>query len=183
MSDEKDFDFKVREELKKRFEYKILRSNLLDAMHETETGEKVTGDMLIDMITFCSKGDLDLAIRGLQESERMVSRCWFFLRSYNNHFRIGRATELLIEIWRLGFIKSKCVLDWNENLGEQHLPSHRVLEQQIATMNAITNQVNVSPSEKLTWVNDTIFHYDHECFLANRLWKNKKKIFDNAGKK
>merc|ERR1712126_348133 len=114
--DEKDFDFKVREELKKRFEYKILRSNLLDAMHETETGEEVTGDMLIDMITFCSKGDLDLAIRGLQESERMVSRCWFFLRSYNNHFRMGRATELLIEMKILANNICHHIESWNSRL-------------------------------------------------------------------
>ena len=72
---EKDFDFKIRDELKKRSEYNILRTDLLRAGITTDTGEHVTGEMIVDVITFCSKGDPDLAILGLRESQQFVIRC------------------------------------------------------------------------------------------------------------
>ena len=58
MVEEINFDFKIRDELKKRTEYKVLRSDLLEAGITTEREETVTIEMMIDMITFCSKGDL-----------------------------------------------------------------------------------------------------------------------------
>ena len=183
MSNEKDFDFKIRDELKKRFEYKILRSDLTDMKIHTETGDPVTGEMLIDMVAYCSQGDMDIAIRGLQASRQLISRCCFpFLRSYNRYLRLARANRLLFEIWRLGFIKTKYLLDWNEHVSEQQLPTHRLLEQQIATMNEMNNQVNVSSSEKLFWIDNRIDQFEEYSSVVEELWRNKKELAEAEAK-
>lgn len=59
------FDFKVRDELKRMPEYDDLSHIITNAKLSTESGSIVTSDMMIDMITYCSKGDLDIAASGL----------------------------------------------------------------------------------------------------------------------
>ena len=177
MDNKNYFDFKMRDKLKKMFEYWIFRRNLSHAMITTETGVTVTAQMLVDMITFCSQGDLNLAIRGLQASRQLVTRVVSpFLRQYICCIRYAKGIKLLFEIWRLGFIRTKCVLDWNENFGEQNVPPHRLLEQQITAMNNLINQVNVSSSERLEWINNSIHHFENQSLVVNELWKNKKTI-------
>ena len=92
------FDFKIREELRKMTEFKDLtiRWSLW-----TRKDVPVTLDMLIDIITYYSKGDLDLAIRGLRSSEQFLARS------------AGRdvyteARDLLVEVWRSAFISTRC---------------------------------------------------------------------------
>ena len=172
---EKDFDFKIRDELKKRSEYTILRTDLLRAGITTETGEHVTGEMIVDMVTFCSKGDLDLAILGLRESQQFVIRCLLFLRPLPYYLRVIKATKLLFEIWRAGFATTKCVLDWNSGLGDQVL-SHGFLQQKVAFMHALDNEV--SSLAKLHWIDHSIYQFERRSLLINEIWKKRKKIFE-----
>ena len=68
---EVEFDFKVRDELKKMTEFKSL-SKMWPSSLITEKEEQVTVDMFIDMIVYNSKGDRDLAIMGLRSSNQYL---------------------------------------------------------------------------------------------------------------
>ena len=92
------FDFKIREELRKMTEFEDL-TKLWSCWTRKEV--PVCMDRLIDIITYCSKGDLDLAIRGLRASEQFLARS------------AGRgvymeARDLLVEVWRSAFISTRC---------------------------------------------------------------------------
>ena len=67
------FDFKIRDELKKMPEYKFLRKEYsFTPQILSDKGRKVTLDMVIDMIVYSSRGDKELAIRGLRTSKDFV---------------------------------------------------------------------------------------------------------------
>ena len=49
------------------FKFRFLSMCNISSVHvSTEAGSIVTSDMMIDMITYCSKGDLDIAASALQ---------------------------------------------------------------------------------------------------------------------
>ena len=97
MERDRHFNFKVRDELKKMPEFYDLHHNISNAKLSTEAGSIVTCDMMIDIITYCSKGDLDLAISGLRNSQQFVHRCKLFLRSFSFSYRTIKATRILFE--------------------------------------------------------------------------------------
>ena len=97
MDGDEHFDFKVRDELKRMPEYDDLRHNISSVNVSTEAGSIVTSDMMIDMITYCSKGDLDIAASGLRNSQQFVHRCKLFLRSFSFSYRTIKATRILFE--------------------------------------------------------------------------------------
>ena len=67
------FDFKICDELKKMPEYKFLRKEYsCTSQILSDKGRKVTLDMVIDMIVYSSRGDKELAIRGLRTSKDFV---------------------------------------------------------------------------------------------------------------
>ena len=82
---EKEFDFKIRDELHKMSGFKDLRSLFLHAKITSEAGVSVTGEMIMDMITYCSKRDLDVAIRGLVASKLFIDGCLEFLLPTSYH--------------------------------------------------------------------------------------------------
>merc|ERR1719342_313971 len=74
------FDFKIRDKLKKMPEYKFLRKEYsCTSQILSDKGRKVTLDMVIDMIVYSSRGDKELAIRGLRTNE-MEELLWFHVR-------------------------------------------------------------------------------------------------------
>ena len=175
MERDRHFNFKVRDELKKMPEFYDLHHNISNAKLSTEAGSIVTCDMMIDIITYCSKGDLDLAISGLRNSQQFVHRCKLFLRSFSLSCRTVRAIRLLFEIWKHGFITTKCVLDWNWHLGEQLLPSHRILEQEIASMDAM-EAINHPIGAKLLWILNSTDQFQERSSVINEVWKKRKQI-------
>ena len=125
-------------------------------------------DRLIDIITYCSKGDLDLAIRGLRSSLRLLARGG----------GIGvfeEARDLLVEVWRLAFISTRCVLDWDDEDAKREAPSHEVLEGIVDGINALHN-LHASKSEKRQWMKIRINIYKEKGLLYNTLWKNNEVI-------
>ena len=175
MDGDEHFDFKVRDELKRMPEYDDLRHNISSVNVSTEAGSIVTSDMMIDMITYCSKGDLDIAVSGLRNSQQFVHRCKLFLRSFSSPCQMFNATKMVFEIWRLGFINTKCVLDWNWHLGEHLLPSHRILEQEIASMDAM-EVLNQPVETRLMWIIISTHHFQERSSDINEVWKKRKKI-------
>ena len=166
------FDFKIREELRKMTEFEDL-TKLWSCWTRKEV--PVCMDRLIDIITYCSKGDLDLAIRGLRSSLRLLARGG----------GIGvfeEARDLLVEVWRLAFISTRCVLDWDDEDAKREAPSHEVLEGNVADINVL-HDLHASKTEKRQWMNDTINGYKERNLLYNRLWKayeNKQNLLKKA---
>ena len=180
----KDFDFKIREELKKLPEFKNLRSHFSEARITSEAGVLVTGEMIIDMITYSSQGDLDVAIRGLETSELFVDRCLeiLFPLPFSFCFTVTKACTLLFELWRLDFVETRCLLEvkWNDadeqgdNAHEGHTTSaHVLIEQIVASMNA-DDQMSV-----INRINESIEHSRVGCSMINHLWKIYPKITEN----
>merc|ERR1719282_547156 len=166
----KDFDFKIREELKKMPEFKNLRSHFSEARITSEAGVLVTGEMIIDMITYSSQGDLDVAIRCLEI---------LFPLPFSFCFTVTKACTLLFELWRLDFVETRCLLEvkWNDadeqgdNAHEGHTTSaHVLIEQIVASMNA-DEQMSV-----INRINESIEHSRVGCSMINHLWKIYPKI-------
>ena len=160
------FDFKIREELKKMTEYKNMTNRWTWWLRKDVP---VTVDMFIDMITYSSKGDLDTAARGLRASEQFLERCWEL--SITND--IGR--ELMLEVWRASFITTRCVLDWGADDARQEPHGYRVLEGFVDGINALHNLL-APMSEKRQWLKLRIQVYKEKSLLYNTLWKQNEEI-------
>ena len=170
---ERNFDFKIRDKLKKlkRKEYKNLGSHIMDAKLTSENGEPVTAGMIIDMITYISRGDEDLAIRAFRASKDLIDICYTTLWALDYNVRMSFSYKLVYEILRLGFVTTKCVLDWNYHPQPQ-LPTFRVLEQVDAQINHMNNQVNLSPLVKRDQINQIIVSFAERSLVLNQVWKN-----------
>ena len=173
---EKEFDFKIRDELHKMSGFKDLRSLFLHAKITSEAGVSVTGEMIMDMITYCSKRDLDVAIRGLVASKLFIDGCLEFLLPTSYHSRVTKSIKLLFEIWRFGFVATKCWLEFDrlmerEDFEESYIPSHSILEEEVASMIA-DNQMNVSFMVKLLQIYDNIDIFEIASSLLHEVWKS-----------
>ena len=82
---------------------------------------------------------------------------------------------LNLDIWKHGFMTTKWVLDWNWHLGEQLLPSHRILEQEIASMDAM-EAINHPIGAKLLWILNSTDHFQERSSVINEVWKKRKQI-------
>ena len=170
---ERNFDFKIRDKLKKlkRKEYNNLGSHILHAKLTSENGEPVTADMIIDMITYISRGDEDAAIRAFRASKDLIDICYTALWAQDYDVRMAFSYKLVYEILRLGFVTTKCVLDWNYHPLPQ-LPTFRVLEQVDTQINHLNNQENLSPLVKRDQINQIIISFAERSLVLNQEWKN-----------
>ena len=173
---ENEFDFKIRDELHKMSEFKDLRSLFLQAKITSEAGVSVTGEMIIDMITYCSKGDLDVAIRGLVASKLFIDGCLEFLLPTSYQTRVTKSINLLFEIWRFGFVATKCLLEVDclmerKDFEESYIPSHSILEEEVASM-IEDNQMNLSFMVKLLQIYDNIDIFKSASSLLHEVWKS-----------
>ena len=173
---DRNFDFKTRDQLKKMKEYRDISSDLRDAKLTSANGTTVTGAIIIDLITYISKGDLDLAIRGLRASKVLIDRCFGFLWAQYNSVSLAMSHKLLFEILRLEFISTKCVLDWDFRPRNLQLSIHRKLEQEVAQINVSEFQMNLTSSMRLERINQSIQMYEEMSFHVNQIWENLKKI-------
>ena len=140
---EDTFEFKIRDELKMMAEFQDLQSALSKLTRVTRFKEEaaalhksVSIEMIIDMIVYCSRGDMDLAIKSLRTSSKFVARCVKFYDSYYY------ACNLLLQIWKLGFITTRSLLDhefrWilKPDVDEAEVEqTHEVLESVLVMMN------------------------------------------------
>ena len=112
------FDFKIREKLEEisadliHLHSTRLFDNLV--MNKNWQSKPVTRLMFFDMITYTSMGDQDLAIDGLRVSEEMLDDIDDLLWVYDYSTRMKIILPLLFQIWRLGFITTKRLLDHGE---------------------------------------------------------------------
>ena len=140
---EDTFEFKIRDELKMMAEYTDLQSALSKLTRVTRFKEEaaalhksVSIEMIIDMIVYCSRGDMDLAIKSLRTSSKFVARC---VKFYDSNYY---ACNLLLQIWKLGFITTRSLLDhdfrWilKPDVDEAEVEqTHEVLESVLVMMN------------------------------------------------
>ena len=133
-----EFNFKIRDELKKMAEFKSLSKNWPWMMLKWLTTQLVTVEMFIDMVTYSSRGDLDLAVKDLKASKQFIDRCLEFLGLWWIEERyVRRCYEWLFQIWRREFIKTKCVLDWGHDVSNGGESCQRVLEEEMASMDVV----------------------------------------------
>ena len=173
---ENEFDFKIRDELHKMSEFKDLRSLFLHAKITSEAGVSVTGEMIIDMITYCSKGDLDVAIRGLVASKLFIDGCLEFLLPTSYQTRVTKSINLLFEIWRFGFVATKCLLEVDclmerEDFEESYIPTQSIPEEEVASMIA-DNQMNLTFMVKFLQIYDHIDLFQSASSLLHEVWKS-----------
>ena len=169
-----DFDFKLREELRKMSELRVLRNDYFgSAIVRSQKGKVVTMDMVLDMIVYSSKGDKDLAVRGLRRSKEFVERCRIFLDDHEDEildFDSRHQTyQLLIEIWTLCFQAAKMVLDWKWDGALYQVP-HRVLEGILNEMDHLVLMPSPATAKEV-WIRDSI-----------RLFKERNLLFNNTMK-
>ena len=158
------FDFKIRDKLKKMPEYKFLRKEYsFTPQILSDKGRKVTLDMVIDMIVYSSRGDKELAIRGLRTSKDFVERCSDFLQ-HHSHFPRHYSFKILIEIWTTGFLATKIFhgLEWDVLDSIPHIILERVLDEM---EELLWFQVRV------LWIQERIEQYKEENETLNRALK------------
>ena len=111
---EDTFEFKIRDELKMMAGYTDLQSALSKLTRVTRFKEEaaalhksVSIEMIIDMIVYCSRGNMDLASKSLRTSSKFMARC-VSVKFYDSYYY---ACNLLLQIWKLGFITTRSLLD------------------------------------------------------------------------
>ena len=168
-----DFDFKLREELRKMSGLRFLRNDYFgSAIVRSQKGKVVTMDMVLDMIVYSSKGDKDLAVRGLRRSKEFVERCRIFLDDLEDEildFDSRHQTyQLLIEIWTLCFQGTKLDLDFQVPF-EYQIP-HRVLEGVLNEMDHLVLMPSPATAKEF-WIRDTIRRFKERNLLINNAMK------------
>ena len=164
-----DFDFNIRDELKRMPEFSCLRAGA----SWVDSCKTVTGDMMVDMITYCARGDLDLAIRGLRLSKQFADACVTTLQleddGSHGHYILMDTFSLLFEIWRLAFITTKCVLDYDWEEAKLQTPAVTVLEDIIHVIN---NDLDNMQFDLIFWVKFKRESYRQMCLIFNEVIKN-----------
>ena len=145
-------------------EYKFLRKEYsFTPQILSNKGRKVTLDMVIDMIVYSSRGDKELAIRGLKTSKDFVERCLNFLQ-HHSHFPRHYSFKILIEIWTTGFLATKIFheLEWDVLDSIPHIILERVLDEM---EELLWFQVRV------LWIKERIEQFKDENETLNRALK------------
>ena len=163
----REFNFQIRDELKKMTEFKSV-SKTWPLWLITEKKETVTVEMFIDMIVYNSEGDMELARKGLMASKQ-------YLDSLNYlDFYYYEACNLLFEIWRNGFMSSKCVLDWHDDDDDDDDEKDPYYEEVERVVVGILNNVQLSSSAKRHWIKLRIKAYKERSSLYHRTWQLQK---------
>ena len=178
MTMKEEFDFEIRDELKKMSEFKSLSKTWPWMMLKWLRTQPVTVQMFIDMVTYSSRGDLDTAVQGLRTSKHFVDRCVDFLdfglfdeQEQQRYFR--RCYEWLFHIWRQEFIKTKCFIDWDYDVSDEQEPCHKVLEDEMVSINALDN-LEMGLDARLHYINDRSKVFRDGSLHYNELWMDLK---------
>ena len=141
------FDFQIRDELKMLPEFKSLQSSwnwgfISIALSNNVNKVKISIEMVIDMIVYCSKGDMDLAIKSLRTSKAFVDRCRQFLYcpldgDWSDQIFLIASCQLLVQIWTQCFITTKCILEYGVDEAKLETSFHEVLDEVTVMINEI----------------------------------------------
>ena len=113
MTKDQEFSFEIRDHLKKLCDEERLTDlfyvrNVNNRLENNNVLQKLdVYQVLIDLITYCSMGDKEEAVKSLHLSNQFLDACVDFLWTLDSEWTKGIGTELLLEIWKLHFIDTK----------------------------------------------------------------------------
>jgi len=129
MTEDQEFRIEIRDELKRLCEEERTDlfhvRNVYYSIRNSDLQKLDVFQILIDLITYCSMGNLDEAIKSLHLSDQFLDACSTFVWIPATVWRNGIAVKLLLEIWKLHFIDTKYHLDFGHGVIDKPLYPHR----------------------------------------------------------
>ena len=112
MTKDQEFRFEIRDELKRlceeeRVDLFHVRSVNFSSLRNSDLKKLDVFQILIDIITYCSMGNINEAIESLHLSDKFLEACNTFVWIPATVWLNGISAKLLLEIWKLHFIDTK----------------------------------------------------------------------------
>ena len=174
------FDFKIRDKLRETCEDKsnivhLSNNRLFDnlKLDKDWKSERVTTLMFLDMIAFTSMGDQDMAIEGLHASEEFLDEVQVMLAMVNYNTRMKTILPLLIQIWRLGFITTKHLLDHEEPIDNEANPCRTIISgTRFLTQHFVNAYLHASFQDKVDFLESFSKFLNDICLDKNESLKH-----------